>query len=141
MNVRSSDSVLTLSIAAVERDTGLSKVKIGPCGGGAYCGSLVWLKPGVETPAKVGQRIFYDMKPDGTDAWKGSAFNPEDGKTYSGKMSLSGGTLTTAGCAMGGMICKSSTWTRSGCRTARSSWWTRLSGPPTRRRASWSCVK
>ena len=40
-------------------------------------------------------------------------FNPEDGKTYTGKMSLSGGTLTTQGCAMGGMICKSSTWTRS----------------------------
>ena len=95
------------------RDTGASRVKIGPCGRGAYCGSLVWLKPGVETPAKVGQRIFYDMKPDGTDSWKGSAFNPEDGKTYSGKMSLSGGTLTTAGCAMGGMICKSSTWTRA----------------------------
>ncbi len=94
------------------RDTGASRVKFGPCGGGAYCGSLVWLKPGVETPAKVGQRIFYDMKPDGADAWKGSAFNPEDGKTYSGKMSLSGSTLTTAGCAMGGLICKSSTWTK-----------------------------
>lgn len=94
------------------RDTGASRVKIGPCGGGAYCGSLVWLKPGVETPAKVGQRIFYDMKSDGADSWKGSAFNPEDGKTYSGKMSLSGSTLTTAGCAMGGMICKSTTWTR-----------------------------
>jgi len=83
------------------------------CGGGAYCGSLGWLKPGVETPAKIGQRIFFDMKPDGADAWKGSAFNPEDGKTYAGKMSLSGGTLTTAGCAMGGMICKSTTWTKS----------------------------
>lgn len=94
------------------RETGASHVKIAPCGGGAYCGSLSWLKPGVETPAKVGQRIFYDMKPDGTDTWKGSAFNPEDGKTYSGKMSLSGNTLTTAGCVMGGMICKSSTWTR-----------------------------
>lgn len=94
------------------RDTGASRVKIGPCGGGAYCGSLVWLKPGVETPAKVGQRIFYDMKPDGADSWKGSAFNPEDGKTYSGKMSLSGSTLTTAGCAMGGLICKSTTWTK-----------------------------
>jgi len=95
------------------RDTGASKVKFAPCGGGALCGTIVWLKPDVETKSKIGQRVFFDMKPDGADAWKGSAFNPEDGNNYSGKMSLSGGTLTTQGCAMGGMICKSTTWTRS----------------------------
>jgi len=94
------------------RDTGLSKVKFAPCGG-ALCGTLVWLKPGVETPAKIGQKVFFDMKPAGANAWAGSAFNPEDGKTYSGKMSLAGDTLTTQGCAMGGIICKSATWTRS----------------------------
>lgn len=94
------------------RDTGASQVKFGPCGGGAVCGNLVWLKPGVETPAKIGQKIFFDMKPSGADSWSGTAFNPEDGKTYSGKMSLSGSTLTTSGCVMGGMICKSTTWTR-----------------------------
>lgn len=76
------------------------------------CGTIAWLKPGVETPAKVGQRIFYDMKADGANAWSGTAFNPEDGKTYTGKMSLAGGTLTTQGCAMGGLICKSTTWTK-----------------------------
>ncbi|PZA09213.1 DUF2147 domain-containing protein [Rhodopseudomonas palustris] len=94
------------------RDTGASKVKFAPCGG-AVCGTLVWIKPGVETPAKVGQKVFFDMKPTGPNAWAGSAFNPEDGKTYTGKMSLSGATLTTQGCAMGGLICKSSTWTRA----------------------------
>lgn len=94
------------------RDTGLSQVKFGPCGGGATCGTIAWIKPGADTKGKVGQRVFYDMKPDGSGGWKGSAFNPEDGATYTGKMSLSGGTLTTQGCAMGGMICKSTTWTR-----------------------------
>lgn len=93
------------------RDSGASRVRIAPCGD-ALCGTIVWLKDS-SGPAKVGQRVFYDMKPNGAGSWAGKAFNPEDGKTYSGKMSLSGGTLTTAGCAMGGMICKSSTWTRS----------------------------
>lgn len=93
------------------RDTGASHVKFAPCGD-ALCGSIAWLKPGVETPAKIGQRIFYDMKPSGENAWSGSAFNPEDGKTYTGKMSLSGTTLTTSGCTLGGLICKSTTWSR-----------------------------
>lgn len=93
------------------RDTGTSHVRFAPCGG-ALCGTIAWLKPGVETPAKIGQRIFSDMKPNGANSWTGTAFNPEDGKTYSGKMTLSGNTLTTAGCAMGGVICKSTTWTK-----------------------------
>ena len=94
------------------RDSGASKVKFAPCGG-AVCGTLVWIKPGVETPAKIGQKVFFDMKPSGPNAWTGSAFNPEDGKTYSGKMSLEGTKLTTQGCAMGGLICKSASGTRS----------------------------
>src|SRR5436305_13070040 len=94
------------------RESGLSKVKFAPCGN-AICGNIVWIKSGVDTPAKVGQRLFFDMKPTGPNAWSGSVINPDDGKTYSGTMSLSGGTLTTQGCAMGGMICRSSTWTRA----------------------------
>ncbi len=94
-----------------ERDTGASRVRFTKCGE-ALCGSLSWLKD-TDGPAKVGQRIFYDMKPNGANKWSGSAFNPEDGKTYSGTMTLSGNTLTTAGCVMGGLICRSVKWNRS----------------------------
>ena len=93
-----------------ERDTGASRVRFSKCGE-ALCGSLSWLKD-PNGPAKVGQRIFYDMKPNGANKWSGSAFNPEDGKTYSGTMTLSGSTLTTAGCVMGGLICRSVKWNR-----------------------------
>ena len=93
------------------RDTGASKVTFSRCGD-AVCGNISWLKPGADPKAKVGQRVFFDMKPTGPNTWSGSAFNPEDGKTYSGKMTLSGNTLTTAGCVMG-VFCKSATWTRS----------------------------
>lgn len=92
------------------RDSGASRVRIAPCGD-ALCGHITWLRD-KDTPAKVGQRVFWGMKPDGAGSWKGSAFNPEDGKTYSGKMSLSGNTLTTAGCVFGGLICKSASWSR-----------------------------
>ena len=94
-----------------ERDTGASRVRFSKCGD-ALCGSLSWLKDQTG-PAKVGQRIFYDMKPNGANKWSGSAFNPEDGKTYSGTMTLSGDSLTTAGCIMGGMICRTVKWNRA----------------------------
>ncbi|CAM5768644.1 DUF2147 domain-containing protein [Bosea minatitlanensis] len=94
-----------------ERDTGASRVRFGKCGE-AICGTISWLKD-PNGPAKLGQRIFFDMKPSGANTWKGSAFNPEDGKTYSGTMTLSGPTLTTAGCVLGGLICRSVTWKRT----------------------------
>lgn len=94
------------------RSDGTSKVRISKCGD-ALCGSISWLKNPEESKGKVGQRVFFDMQPDGGDAWAGKAFNPEDGKTYTGKMSLSGDSLTTKGCALGGLVCKSVTWRRS----------------------------
>jgi uncharacterized protein (DUF2147 family) len=93
------------------RETGESRVRIAKCGE-ALCGTVVWLKDPATSKSKVGQRVFFDMMPKGANAWSGKAFNPEDGKTYSGKMSLSGGALTTAGCVAGGFICRSVSWSR-----------------------------
>ena len=98
------------AIGTWERATGASRVRVSKCGE-ALCASLSRLND-EKGPAKVGQRIFYDMKPNGANKWSGSAFNPEDGKTYSGTMTLSGNTLTTAGCVMGGLICRSVKWNR-----------------------------
>lgn len=93
------------------RDTGASRVRFAKCGE-AICGTISWLKD-PNGPAKVGQRIFYDMKPSGAGKWSGSAFNPEDGKTYSGTMTLAGDALTTSGCVLGGLICRSVKWSRA----------------------------
>jgi uncharacterized protein (DUF2147 family) len=86
-------------------------VRFSACGA-ALCGMVTWLKD-PSGPGRIGQRVFYDMKPNGANAWAGTAFNPEDGKEYTGKMSLEGVSLTTAGCIMGGWICKSVSWTRA----------------------------
>jgi len=93
------------------RDSGASKVRFAPCGN-AVCGTISWLKD-ASGAAKLGQRVFFDMKPDGAGKWSGNAFNPEDGKTYSGTMQLAGDTLTTSGCVLGGLICRSVKWARS----------------------------
>jgi uncharacterized protein (DUF2147 family) len=90
------------------RDNGNARVRIAKCGE-AFCGTLVWVKD-PDSPSKVGQRIFYDMKESGANQYSGKAFNPEDGKTYSGRLSLAGSSMTTSGCALGGIICRSVTW-------------------------------
>lgn len=91
------------------RSDGMTKVRIAPCGG-ALCGTITWVKD--KDRPYVGKQVFFNMKPAGDNAWKGKAFNPEDGKTYAGKMTLAGNSLTTAGCVMGGLVCKSMQWRR-----------------------------
>ena len=92
-------------------EDGASKVRFAPCGQ-ALCGTIVWLKE-TKGPAKIGQKVFYDMVSAGADNWTGKAFEPSSGKEYTGKMTLAGDSLTTAGCVLGGLICKSIVWSRA----------------------------
>jgi uncharacterized protein (DUF2147 family) len=93
------------------RDNGNVQVKFETCGD-AVCGNIVWLKPGSDSKARVGQRLFFDMRPSGANSWTGKAASPDDGSIYSGKMSVEGSTLITSGCIVGGLICKSANWRR-----------------------------
>jgi uncharacterized protein (DUF2147 family) len=94
------------------REDGAAKIRFSACGGDALCGSLAW-KRDANGAGKIGEQVFFDMKPNGAGSWAGTAFNPEDGKRYTAKMTLSGDHLTTAGCVFGGLICKSFGWTRA----------------------------
>jgi uncharacterized protein (DUF2147 family) len=111
--------------------TGTSRIRVADCGG-ALCGTIIWLKepndPDTGKPktdknnsdeAKrsrplLGVQIVLGMKPAGADKWTGQVYNAEDGKTYSGNLTYAGGdTLQLQGCALGGLVCKSQTWTRA----------------------------
>lgn len=92
------------------RDDGAARVQISPCGE-ALCGVVVWMKS-ASAKARVGQRVFFDMIRADQNSWAGKAFNPEDGKTYNGKMVLNGRKLKTSGCVLGGLICKTVLWKR-----------------------------
>jgi len=95
------------------RDDGSAKLRFSACGDDAVCGFLAWKKE-PDGPARIGEKLFFDMKPNGENAWAGSAFNPKDGQRYSAKLRLEGDHLVTAGCVLGGLICKSFDWTRGG---------------------------
>lgn len=93
------------------REDGASKIQFSPCGA-ALCGAIVWLK-NPASKARVGQKVFFDMVRADQNSWTGQAFNPEDGKTYSGKMVVAGKKLRTSGCVFGGLICKTMLWVRA----------------------------
>jgi uncharacterized protein (DUF2147 family) len=110
--------------------TGTSRIRVADCGG-ALCGTIIWLKepndPDTGKPKTdknnsdaskrsrplLGVQIVLGMKPSGADKWTGQVYNAEDGKTYSGNLTFSGGnSLQLQGCALGGMLCKGQTWTK-----------------------------
>jgi len=111
---------------------GNSKVAMAKCGQ-ALCGTIVALKqpndPATGKPKTdsnnpdagkrarpiIGTMIVLNMTPSGMpDKWNGQVYNPEDGKTYSGSITLKGANeLDLQGCIAGGLICKTQTWTRT----------------------------
>jgi uncharacterized protein (DUF2147 family) len=102
--------------------SGDSKIRIVPCGGG-FCGNIVWLKedkqdtnnpdPALRNRSLVGLRLFSDMQGSGS-TYSGKLYNPRDGKTYSGKLKTVGADkLDLAGCVLAGLVCKHETWTKA----------------------------
>ena len=109
---------------------GKSQVKVVHCGN-ALCGSVIWLKePNDPETGKaktdfrnqdaakrnrplIGLEIVLGMQPSGTsDKWTGEVYNPEDGKTYSGSLTMTAvNEMSLAGCVLA-VLCKSQTWTR-----------------------------
>jgi uncharacterized protein (DUF2147 family) len=112
-------------------EPGTSRIRIADCGG-TLCGTIVWLKetndPETGKPKLdkanadsskrsrplMGTTIVIGMKPAGTDKWSGQVYNAEDGKTYSGSITMQGANaLKLEGCALGGFLCKPQSWTRA----------------------------
>jgi uncharacterized protein (DUF2147 family) len=111
-------------------EPGTSRIRIADCGG-ALCGTIVWLKDLIDAQTQkpridkfnadasrrtrplMGTTIVIGMKPAGADKWSGQVYNAEDGKTYTGSITMQGANaLKLEGCALGGLLCKGQTWTR-----------------------------
>jgi uncharacterized protein (DUF2147 family) len=111
-------------------ETGTSRIRIADCGG-ALCGVVVWMKEPIDPETQkprldkfnadaarrgrplMGVTIVIGMKPSGANQWSGEVYNAEDGKTYTGHITMqSASALKLEGCALAGLICKGQTWTR-----------------------------
>jgi uncharacterized protein (DUF2147 family) len=102
-------------------ESGDTRVRIARCGG-AYCGTIVAVRgetkdvnnpdTGLRGRNLVGVQMISNIRPAG-EGFEGSLYNYKDGKTYSGRMNFSGGNaMQLSGCVLGGLICRTQTWTR-----------------------------
>lgn len=78
--------------------------------GGKLCAKITAVKDQSRANT-VGTVIMTGAPKSGDNEWRGDLLNTEDGKTYSGVVTLeASGGLRLDGCALGGMICKGETW-------------------------------
>jgi len=93
-----------------ERPSTGTAIKLYNCGAN-LCAKIV----GVRDKAKqgtVGTVIMSGAVKSGDGTWKGDLLNTDDGQTYNGVVSYTGGGLSLKGCVLGGIICKGETWRR-----------------------------
>ncbi len=92
------------------RGDGVARVRIAPCGT-AICAVNTWIRPGV-TDEKTGDRLVMNVQPEGARRWNGEAFDPQRDLSYRIAIAVSGKTMTTRGCVLARLLCKSVGWTR-----------------------------
>lgn len=92
------------------RGDGNARVKIEPCGAD-ICAINTWIKPG--TPKeKKGDKLVMTIARGASGSYSGSAFDPQRDMTYKLTMTIDGNRMTTRGCVVAGLICRSVEWTR-----------------------------
>ena len=95
------------------RSDGQAKVRVQKCGS-ALCAVNVWIKnPGDE---KVGDRLVLNVKEVKPGLMEGGAFDPQRNIRFSSKITYSDSSMTTSGCVLGGLLCKSVSWTKVSSR-------------------------
>lgn len=92
------------------RGDGNARVRIAPCGGN-ICATNLWIKDTSKGEA-AGDVLILRVKADAAGRYAGSAYDPKRKLNYSMKMSVASKELKTTGCIVGGLLCKTVSWTR-----------------------------
>jgi len=107
---------------------GQARIKVQPCGAN-LCGTIVWLAQPLDADtgkAKLDKNNpdsslrsrpvlglqMLEAKPDRDGQWRGTIYNGQNGKTYPVTVHAEAAALKIQGCAMGGILCRTQTWTR-----------------------------
>ena len=98
------------------RDDGNARVRVAPCGG-AICATNLWIRDPQKQGERVGDRLEFSIKPAG-EGWRGKAYDPQRKLTFSATLSAEGGAMTTKGCMLAGLMCRTTKWQRLPAATA-----------------------
>ena len=93
-----------------QREDGAARVRVAACGDN-ICATNTWIKDPTGQKEKVGDRLIFTIKPN-DNAWAGSGRDPQRGLSFTATLKASGGSMVTTGCVVGGLICRSTQWTR-----------------------------
>ena len=95
-------------------------VRIGPCDGETLCGRVTSASADARssaaeggTPKLIGTELMSGLEPNGEGSWHGEVFVPDVNRRAEADIHLlNPRILEVQGCALGGLLCKSQTWTR-----------------------------
>ena len=92
------------------RSDGIAHVTISKCGQD-FCAKNIWIKPNWKTE-KVGDVLIMKISNKGTGTYLGTAYDPQRNMNFKFKLNIDGNKMTTKGCIMSGLLCKSVAWKR-----------------------------
>ena len=92
------------------RNDGGSRINVGPCGE-LLCAVNTWVRDPTEGEL-VGDRLVLALQARDPGALTGEAFDERRNLRYSLLISVQGNAMTTQGCLLSGVVCKSMRWIR-----------------------------
>ncbi len=93
------------------RTDGNLRIAVEPCGE-RFCAVSTWIKDPGKGEA-VGDRLVMTLQPRDPVRLAGEAFDEKRGLKYSMLISVGQDAMTTQGCVLSGVICRTMSWTRS----------------------------
>ena len=96
-------------IGSWARGDGDAKVRIENCGK-AICAINTWIRD-PKSEEKTGDRLVMTVAGNG-GTLSGTAFDPQRNRSYKISINFNPKSMTTRGCILGGLLCKSVAWTR-----------------------------
>lgn len=92
------------------RSDGIAHVAISKCGQD-FCAKNIWIKPNWKTE-KVGDVLIMKINNKGEGLYLGTAYDPQRNLNLKFKLNIEGNKMTTKGCIIGGLLCKTVGWKR-----------------------------
>jgi uncharacterized protein (DUF2147 family) len=93
------------------RTDGASRISVEPCGE-RFCAVNTWIKDPSKGEA-VGDRLVMTLQPRDPVRLAGEAIDEKRGLKYALLISVGQDAMTTQGCVLSGIVCKTMNWTRS----------------------------